>query len=324
MSRSEDLMSNHEWKPGMIWFNGKLHPWEDATVHVWSEVAVRGTSLFEGLRAYWQEGAGRYAVLALDEHMRRLEQSCRLLRVPAEPHHFSELREGMFELLSALRLGNHAYVRPTIFINSGRYGYRREDVEIGTYITCFPVDRPVDSAQGKRLKVSSWQRLSDLAMSPLIKTGGAYQSFRLPLIEAREAGFDDAVLLNSDGTVAETTGATLFLVRNGCVVTPDVTAGILESITRRKTIELLRDEFGIETVERKVLRNELYLADEIFLTGTLAEIQSVIDVDGLAVGSGAGGSLTSDLRKRFASYCIDATTAPSGWFTFGDSVVGSA
>lgn len=316
-------MSKQEWTPGTIWFNGELRPWEDATVHVWSEVAIRGTSLFEGLRAYWQEDSGRYAVLALDEHMRRLEQSCRLLRVPAEPHHFSELREGTFKLLDALQLRDHAYVRPTIFINSGRYGYRSEDVEIGTYITCFPVDRPVESSQGKRLKVSSWQRLPDLAMSPLIKTGGAYQSFRLPLIEAREAGFDDAVLLNSDGGVAETTGATLFLVRDGRVVTPDVTAGILESITRRKAIELLRDEFGIETVERKVLRNELYLANEIFLTGTLAEIQPVVDIDGLAVGSGVPGPLTSDLRKRFASYCVDAATAPSGWFTFGDPVGGS-
>lgn len=304
-----------EQTPELIWFNGKVRPWEEATVHVWSELAVRGTSVFEGIRAYWRADEEQYRILAINEHMCRMRRSCKLLWIPADEEMFVQLEKGMGELLHALDFREHAYLRPTIYIERGRYGTDSASTQLGSYITSFPVPRPVQTDTGTRLKVSSWRRAHDLTISPMIKTGGAYQAFRGPMVEAQRAGFDDAIMLNDEGTVAETPGAAVFVVRDGRVTTPPVSSGLLESITREKVVELMRLEFGVEVEQRPIARSELYIADEVFICGTLAEVQPVVDVDHHLIGNGKPGAFTTRLRDRFHSICVDGDREPEGWFT---------
>jgi branched-chain amino acid aminotransferase len=301
-------------KPELAWFNGRVVPWHEARVHVWSELAIRGTNVFEGLRAYWNEREERYYLLSLDPHLRRLYQSGRLLRFP--PHLSVEVfRRAIFDLLTALDLREHAYVRPTIYIEEGRYGFEPGEIDMGAYVVAFPTPRPAQTLRGARCCVSSWRRSGELVFSPRIKAGAAYQAFRLPLIEAHERGFDDAILLNADDKVAEASGAAVFIIRDGTIITPPVTAGILESISRRNVIELLRAEHGKTVVEREIDRTELYIADEIFMCGTLCEIQPVIAVDGYTIGDGTPGPLTTVYRDRYFQICESGAEAPYGWLT---------
>ncbi len=306
-----------EQPPELIWFNGAVRPWQEAMVHVWSELAVRGTSVFEGIRAYWRAETGQYRILSETEHMRRMRRSCTLMWLPASRDTFSRLEEGMREILLASDFREHVYLRPTIYIEQGRYGTDVDSTVLGSYITAFPVPRPDKTDTGTRLKVSSWRRAHDLTISPLIKTGGAYQAFRGPMVEATRAGFDDAILLNDEGTVAETTGAAIFVVRDGRVATPSLTSGILESITRARVMELLERDFDIVVEQRPVARNELYIADEVFVCGTLAEVQPVVDIDHHVLSNGRPGHLTTRLRDRFHEICVGGTDEPEGWFTYG-------
>lgn len=296
-----------------MWMDGEVVPWGEATVHVWSELAIRGASVFEGLRCYWHAGSGAHYVIALDEHLARMARSAKIVRFPGAEEQIARIREGIPALVTALGYESDLYVRPTIYIRRGRYGFRPGEVELGAYIVAFPVNRSNQTFEGARVVVSSWRRASDLTSPPMAKVGAAYAAFRLPIVEAREAGVDDVVILNERGTVAETSGATMFVVRDGRVATPPIMSGILESITRSKAIALLEERLGVPVIEREILRNELVVADELFMTGTLAEIQPVIEVDGLPVGDGAPGTLTTRLRDLYLSLCEAGPEAGVDW-----------
>ncbi|MFJ4622469.1 aminotransferase class IV [Streptomyces sp. NPDC088812] len=292
----------YEKNPAVLWWNGRVVPWADATVHVTSEVATRGTNVFEGLRAYWQPEQERHAVVQFTAHLDRLAQSARLIRLPAEAtaEHIAQLRTGVTELVQALGPGRDLYLRPTLYIDQGRYGWRPEDVTLGSYIAAYETD-PTPTAPMSCI-VSTWRRTADSAISPLIKVGAAYQAFRLPRIEAAAQGVDEAILLNSRDTVAETGGAAIFLIRDGAAVTPPLADGVLDSITRRTVIALLREEVGIPVVERSVPRTELYTADEAFLCGTLDEIRGIGAIDGLPFPS-ATGPVTTAVRDAYLARC---------------------
>jgi branched-chain amino acid aminotransferase len=276
----------YEVTPDLIWWNGDIVPWGEATVHVTSEVAMRGTNVFEGLRAYWQPGYERHAVVHLDRHLARLRQSARLLRLPGAEAgaHIDRMRDGVLDLITAIGHQGDLYLRPTLYIDEGRYGWRPAEVRLGSYIAGHPTGPR--STEPMACIVSSWRRTPDQAISPLIKVGAAYQAFRLPRIEAALAGADEAILLNIHDTVAETGGAAVFLVRGGAAVTPPLVDGVLDGITRRTVIDLLRSRLGVPVVERSVPRTELYTAEEAFVCGTLDEIRLIGTIDGLPVGSG--------------------------------------
>src|SRR5215831_14688732 len=224
--------------PEALWFNGAVVPWATATVHIWSETAARGANVFEGIRAYWDEETRAYHALSLPEHMRRLTQSARLLRFPAGPA-VTQLCDGMGQLLAALDFGEHAYLRPTLFLDDARgQGAGATDVSAGAYIVCFRAPRPAGTGT-IRCGVSTWRRPGDLTLSPRIKSGAGFLSLRLARIEAAERGFDDMIMLNDRGTVAEATGANVFVVRDGVTITPPATVGILEGITRARLLNLL-------------------------------------------------------------------------------------
>ncbi len=292
----------YESTPDVIWWNGQVVPWPAATVHVTSEVAMRGANVFEGLRAYWQEAHQRHALVHLDRHLQRLLQSARLMRIPADDaqEHIARMRDGLPSLVSALGHCGDLYLRPTLYIDEGRYGWRPGQVRLGSYIAGYPTGtRPPETIT---CVVSTWRRTPDLAISPLIKVGAAYQAFRLPRIEAALAGADEAILLNTRDTVAETGGAAVFLVREGTVITPPLADGVLDSITRRTVIELLRSRLNVPVVERAIPRTEIYTADEAFLCGTLDEVRIIAEVDRMPIGDG-DWPVAQSVRRLYLAIC---------------------
>lgn len=299
-------------RPDVLWFNGAVVPWNEGRVHVWSELAIRGTSVFEGIRAYWHEGTRSHYLLALDEHLARLFRSARLLRLPTAMT-ASTVAAAIEELVAALGVDDHLYVRPTLYVDAGRYSDRLDEVVTGAYVVAFPVSRPPLPRPGVRCTVSSWRRMPDDVLPPRAKAGGAYLAFRLPLAEARDRGFDDAILLDARGKVTEATGAALIMVSDGRAVTPPLTAGVLESITRARLMSLLRDDLGVPVEEREIDRTELYLADEVLLCGTLAEVQPVVAVDNVTLPGAAPGTVTAALAERYAEICLAGPDAPDGW-----------
>lgn len=294
--------------PEQIWWNGRIVPWKDAQVHVTSETALRGANVFEGVRAYWHQDTGRYAVVSLAEHLARLERSARLLRFPdLSPSFARDLATGVTELINACGYRQHLYLRPTLYIDQGRYAWKPEEVQLGTFITCHATDPRPRSAMS--CIVSSWRRTPDLCLTPLAKTGAAYQAFRLPRIEAAMAHADEAILLNINNMVTETGGAAVFIVRDGKVVTPPLSDGILDSITRRTAIRLLTQTFDIAVTERSISRTELYTADEIFICGTLDEIRAVGSIDHITV-SVAAGPVATRLRELYLDICEGRVESP--------------
>jgi branched-chain amino acid aminotransferase len=298
-----------ERDPERIWWNGRLVPWEEARVHVTSEVASRGANVFEGMRAYWQAEAGRSALVHPRRHFERLARSVRLLRLPADQaaDHLVQLREGVDVLAREMGRGRDLYLRPTLYIDSGRYGWRSEDTRLGSYVAAYPADRrserPLDCI------VSSWRRTKDLAISPLAKVGAAYQAFRLPRIEAAVAEADEAIVLNDADNVAETGGASVFIVRDGVVVTPPLADAVRDGVTRSIVIDLLRDRFEIPLVERSIPRSELYVAEEAFVCGTLDEVRAIGSVDGIEFEA-APGPVARSVRSHYLDLCAGRAPAP--------------
>ncbi|MGW4365721.1 aminotransferase class IV [Nocardia takedensis] len=297
-------------RPPLIWFDGAIRPWHEATVHVWSELATRGANVFEGIRCY-RRSDGSFHGLDVDRHLRRLADSAALLRIPV-PYPVDELRRAIADLTVAIGGAEHLYLRPTVYLAQGRLA-TGADAEVGAYVVAVPVPR--DSGRGVRCCVSGWRRASDQVFPPRIKSGAAYLMFRLPLLEARERGCDEAILLNDAGMVGEATGANVMLVKNGRLLTPPVSAGILPGITRDNLMTMAREDLGIEVEERDITRAELYLADEVLLCGTLCEVEPVLEIDGRVVGDGTPGPVSGLLRDHYRALCDGDRPDRRGWLT---------
>jgi len=278
-----------------IWMNGALVDWPDARVHVLAHGLHYGTTVFEGIRSY--EAEGGTAVFRLGDHLRRLERSAAMYHMPL-PYTVEEMRAAVHQVISSNGLGA-CYIRPIALRGYGTMGL-------------FPLEAPVDVAvaawewgaylgedglrTGIRAKISSWRRIGSSTIPATAKAGGQYLNSILAKIETHKAGYQEAILLNEAGYVADGSGENLFIVRDGVLVTPPVQASILEGITRDSIITLARDE-GIPVVEREVARGELYTADEVFITGTAAEVCPVNEVDDHPLGP--PGPVTRALQDRF-------------------------
>jgi branched-chain amino acid aminotransferase len=262
--------------PQWVYFGGKLRPWEEATLHISAEAVVRGLNVFEGLKGYWQADGG-FGFVHLRRHYERLVRSARLLYIPVSES-YEEYEAACFALTNALLQPSHdLYVRSTLYVVEGHYG-------VGTRADLVLVGLQWERKQPQpiTLGVSTWRRASDVVMPPRIKTGTNYQVARLARIEGSSRGHEDMILLNDLGRVAESTGACVLLVREGRVITPPTTEGALESITL-DVVEALSDSLGIPFERRPIDRTELYVADELGLTGTLNEITFVKGVDEYAL-----------------------------------------
>lgn len=300
--------------------NGELVAWDDAKVHVLTHGLHYGTGVFEGVRAYDTERGT--AIFRSDAHLDRLRRSAELYYMPL-PYTVAELRAAMHDLIRRNGFGA-CYIRPLVYRGYGHMGL-------------FPLDAPTDvvvaawewgaylgdegKRRGIRAKVSSWRRISADSLIPHAKASGQYLNSVLAKIESHKAGYEEAILLDSHGFVCEGSGENVFVVRDGRIITPPQTAGILDGINRASILRIARDA-GIEVVERDLARAELYMADEVFMSGTAAELVPVREIDDHAIAAGEPGPVTRELQRvfedalhgrdeRYAEW-LDVVEAPAG------------
>ena len=281
----------------LIWHNGELVAWEDAKVHVLTHGLHYGTGVFEGVRAY--ETSRGTAIFRHHDHLARLFKSAELYYMPI-PYTLEELRAATHELIAANDL-RECYIRPIAFRGYGQMGLYPLDAPVEVAIAVWPWGAYLgeESKQhGVRAKVSSWRRIPHDALVPLAKASGQYLNSILAKIEASKAGYHEAILLDPQGFVCEGSGENIYAVRDGLIVTPPYTAGILDGINRKSIIKIARD-LGYEVIERDIARAEIYLADEVFLSGTAAELVPVSEIDDHAIGSGEPGPITRAVQRVF-------------------------
>ncbi|WP_329223313.1 branched-chain amino acid transaminase [Streptomyces sp. NBC_01485] len=280
-----------------IWMDGDLVPWDDAQVHVLTPSLHYGWGVYEGIRAYATDTGS--AVFRLREHITRLRDSAHVYLMEL-PWTDEELVEAVRELCR-VNGQDSCYIRPIAYLGYGEMGVAPQLDAVRMSIAVWPWGSYLgDKAEneGCRLIVSNWQRNSNQTVPPLAKATGAYVNSALAKVGAQRAGYDDALMLTANGHIAEASAANLFLVRNGALITPPVSDGILPGITRDSVITFARD-LGLEVTERSIPRSEVYIANEAFLTGTAAEIVPVASVDERPVGAGGVGPVTKQLRDLF-------------------------
>lgn len=292
-------MADEGRHPAYLWWNGERRPWAEATVHVteigWSTV----NGVFEGIRAYRDERTEELYVFRLREHMERFERSMKLVRYRPD-FSVDQLCEAIVDLLRANETREDTYIRPLAYTaDTSNRRFSQVNTEAALLINTSPMPSHLLTGVAHAAKVSSWRRISEDVMPPRVKNISNYRNSQLATWEARLDGYDTAILLNQHGTVAEGPGACLALVRDGKLITPDLTSSILESITRDALLTLAREVLEIEVVERPVDRTELYLADELFTCGTAAEITPIVAVDKYDVADGTPGPVTQALERVF-------------------------
>ncbi|MEA2387675.1 MAG: branched-chain amino acid aminotransferase [Thermoleophilaceae bacterium] len=279
----------------LIWANGELVPWEDAKVHVLTHALHYGTGVFEGIRAYDTEQGP--AIFRHREHLERLEKSARLYYMDL-PFSLDELREATHDLIARNGLKS-CYIRPLVVRGFGEMGLNPLANPVEVYIAVWEWGAYLGEdgkTHGVRAKTSSYRRISPESLIPHAKASGQYLNSVLAKVEATKAGYDEAILLDHRGSVCEGTGENVFVVRDGAIATPGHSSSILDGINRRSVMEIATD-LGYKVVERDVARAELALADEVFLTGTAAELTPLREIDDIEIGP--PGEITSQIQRAF-------------------------
>jgi branched-chain amino acid aminotransferase len=298
-----------------LWWRGERVRWEDATVHVtdlaWSTVGA----VFEGIRGYWNEDQETLFIFRLPEHLARLADSMKVVRLPLA-YSLDELQSAIIDLITANESREDTYIRPLAY--SSRSSGKRLSAaaaEADLLINTNVMPTHLLTGYTQKARISSWTRISDTVMPPRIKNISNYRNGQLATMEAVQDGYDVAFLLNPQGKVAEASGACVAMIRRGKLITPDVTSGILESITRDALLTIAREDLGIEVEERPVDRTEMYLADEVFTCGTAAEITPVVEVDRYQIGDGETGPVTKALEQKFHAILHGTDPRSEAWCT---------
>jgi branched-chain amino acid aminotransferase len=286
--------------PTYAWMNGKVIPWAACVLHGRTAGAFMGSNVFEGVRAYWSAAHEELFVFRHEAHLERLARSLKTMRLEV-PYTVRQIGQGALDLLRANAFREDVHFIPVAYFGMGAHHFNAlgPTVDNGVYITAVPWPQPAALWNGVSACVASWRRISDDTVPPRLKAGANYQNSRLAQTEARVDGYDTAILLNARGTVAEGPGACLMMVRDGRLVTPPVTAGILESITRTTLMELAERELGLPVLEREIDRTELYVADEVFMCGSGLEVLPITSVDRIPVGDGGRGPVTKRIQDVY-------------------------
>jgi len=295
----------------LIWMNGELVAWEDAKVHVLTHCLHYGTGVFEGMRAY--ETDRGTAIFRHEEHLDRLYKSAQLYYMPI-PYTLPELKTAVHEVVAKNNLPS-CYIRPIAFRGAGVMGIDPLEAPVEVAIAAWPWGAYLGEEakeKGVRAKVTSWRRISSDSLIPHAKASGQYLNSVLAKIESKKAGYEEGILLDDHGFVCEGTGENIYVVRDGVIYTPPQTAAILDGINRKSVIQIARDE-GCELVERDIARAELYLADELFMTGTAAELTPIREVDDHVIGDGARGPVTTRLQRVFEDALYGRDPRYVGW-----------
>jgi branched-chain amino acid aminotransferase len=304
-------MNKSKW----IWHNGEMLPWEEAKVHVMTHALHYGSSVFEGIRVYKTPDGSK--AFRLSAHNKRMLESAKIHRIPMK-WSIEDINKACMDVVVQNDLNNGAYIRPIAYRGYGEIGLAPSpnhpvDMSVaawewGTYLGAAALEEGVDVC------ISSWQRVAPNTVPALAKAGGNYLSSTLISMEARDRGFAEGIALSTDGTVSEGAGENIFVIKDGVVYTPGAAASILTGITRHSVMTLAK-EAGIEIVQQSIPREMLYIADEIFLTGTAAEITPVRSVDRLPVGNSKRGEITTHLQDVFFGLFSGKTEDKWGWLT---------
>jgi branched-chain amino acid aminotransferase len=285
----------------IVYFGGEYMPLREARVGILTHALHYGTGVFEGIRAHWDEPSQELFVMRPVEHYDRWKQNCGILRidVPMSPEQLCEIT---LELMRRNGLRTNVYVRPIAYKSAERIGVATDDQDSWA-IVALPFGDYLHAEKGLHAGVSSWRRVEDTAIPARAKICGAYVNSALASDEVRRCGFDEAIFLTESGHVAEGATCNIFMVRKGKLVTPPVTDNVLEGITRDSIMELAQRELGLQVVERSIDRSELYVCDELFLTGTAVGIAPIVRVDHRQIRDGAIGPITRQLNQTY----FDAT-----------------
>lgn len=281
-----------------IWMDGEFTPWKDAKVHVLSHTLHYGNGVFEGTKAY-KTVDGRCAIFRLEDHTKRLLQSAKMLLIDA-PYNVEELKKAQVELLQKNELFDGAYIRPLIYLGYGVMGVYHKKCPVNVSVAAWQWGAYLGEEgmkNGVRLKISSFNKPSNTSNMNKAKASANYIISQMAKYEAIEAGYDEALLRDDQGFIAEASGECFFIIRDGVIITPPSDSA-LESITQATVIELAKD-LGYEVVRRKITREEVYIADECFMTGTAAEVTPVRDVDSRIIGSGSRGPITEKIQSAY-------------------------
>ena len=296
-----------------IWFNNKLIPWEDATIHVLSYALHYGSAVFEGIRAYKTDDGCK--IFRLDEHIKRLLNSAKIYRMNI-PYSHQELKNACQIIVSSNDLNEGAYIRPIAFRgydDLGLHAHNDDAIDVvvaawewGTYLGNDALKNGVDAC------VSSWNKINPNTVPFMAKASGNYLSATLVAMEAKQNGYDEGILLDSTGMVSEGAGENIFMVKDGNLYTPPLSSSILDGITRDAVIKIA-ESLKLNVTETKIPREQLYIADELFFTGTAVEITPIKSVDKITIGSGTKGPVTTEIQKAFFGLFDGSTEDSWGW-----------
>lgn len=297
--------------PKFVWFDGKLVRDEDAKVPVMTHAIHYGTSVFEGLRGYWN--SKNLNIFRLQDHIKRFRNSGKVYSI-ALRFTDKEIANAIIQICKKNNVKESCYIRPFYFV--GKHGINlhvTENTPTHTAIVMFPFGE-LFNRNGIKVGISSWRRIHDISTPPLAKMGGNYLNSILATQESKRNGYDEAILLDHLGNISEAPGENIFIIRNGKLLTPPPSSSALEGITKDSVVKIAED-LGYKIVEREIPRTEIYFADEVFLTGTAAEISPVISIDGKKVGDGKVGKITENIRKVYSDITMGKNKKYSEWIT---------
>jgi branched-chain amino acid aminotransferase len=296
------------------YFQKRVMPLADAKLGVMTHAFNYGTGVFEGIRGNWNAEEETVFLFKVEEHLKRLSTSAKILRITIEESH-EEIARLITEIVSTSGIREDQYVRPLAYKSSEILGVRLHDLQDDLLIFVAPFGPYLDIEQGIRCMTSSWRRVEDTSIPARAKNTGIYVNSALAKTDAHLNGFDEAIMLSQDGHVSEGSGENIVVIRNGVLYTPERSDNVLEGITLDTVKELAKKELNLDVVERTIDRSELYVADEVFMTGTAAHVSAVIEVDHRPVGEGVTGPITKQLQTIYFNAIYGRTPKYRHWCT---------
>ncbi len=300
--------------PKYAYFKGEIIPYSQAKVGVLTHGFNYGTAVFAGVRAYWNDDQEQLYIFRPHDHFQRLLNSAKVMCMEFD-HDPESLTEITVELLRKEQYRRDVYIRPLAYKEDEIVGVKLHDLVDELTISALPFDSYVANDTNAHVTFSSWRRLDDNMIPARGKVSGAYANSALIKTDAVKSGFDEALVLTQDGHVSEGSAMNVFMVRNGTLITPAITENILEGITRRTAMELAREELGIPIIERPIDRTEIYMSEELFMTGTAAQIVAITRVDHREIGSGKMGPIVARLRELYQQAVRGQLSKYSHWNT---------
>ncbi len=299
---------------GKIWFNGKLVDWKEANLHVMSHVVHYGSSVFEGIRCYNTQNGP--AIFRLDDHIKRFVNSGKIYRMDI-PYSVDDLDTAVIDTIRVNDL-NECYIRPVAYRGYGELGVYPLNCPVETVVAAWPWGKYLgDEAieQGVDVGISSWRRMAPDTMPNMAKAGSNYMNSQLAKMESIINGYDEGIMLDYQGMVSEGSGENIFVVLDGVLHTPPMSSSLLKGLTRDAIITIA-DDMGLEVVQEAIPREMLYISDEVFLTGTAAEVTPVRSIDKIQVGKGVRGEITEKLQETFFNIVNGTAKEDYGWLTY--------